>query len=38
LPSQENLISTVANVAQVLALPSTLIIALYMRFKTGPLE
>jgi hypothetical protein len=38
LPSQENLISTVANVSQVATLPAVLFIALYMRFKTGPLE
>jgi hypothetical protein len=38
LPSQESFISCVANLSQVLALPLVLFIALYVRFKTGPLE
>ena len=38
LPSQESLISCVANTSQVIALPTVLLIALYVRFKTGPIE
>jgi hypothetical protein len=36
LPSQETLISTVANVSQVFTLVPVLLVAIYVRFKAGP--